>query len=360
MREEVLKDIHLNDELTSAVKLIDIGFGEFQNLDSGNDFYHLPFQLLSSGFERLMKCHICLGHIEKRNSYPNFKYLKNCGGRNGHDLLALKKTILQSYYKINNIPVLQEDYDFLNNDQDLDKLIYLLSEFGKFARYYNLDIVTAASQPSIDVKTLWEDYESSIISDKPELLKKLMDFEYQEEAIDSVQREIILKLERFIRAISRQFTIGKLGKKAMQFSPALYSFIMLNDNELGNKDYRKKTTRFKERPRKVHKRTFIDKINRKFNENYKNKVIKKEEFEGEWPFYNNIVTIECRDKYWCIITIGNTDYALNGAAKSRYKLEDVHEAGMAILGKSVGPFIEIAQNLGSAEKQDENPSAIIS
>jgi len=50
-------------------------------------------------------------------------------------------------------------------------------------------------------------------------------------------------------------------------------------------------------------------------------------------------------KYY-IVTIENKDYALNGAAKSRYKLEDVHEAGMAILGKSVGPFIDMALKLG--------------
>jgi hypothetical protein len=46
------------------------------------------------------------------------------------------------------------------------------------------------------------------------------------------------------------------------------------------------------------------------------------------------------------VTIDNYDYALNGAAKGRYKIEDVHEAGMAILGKSVGPFIDMALKLG--------------
>ena len=56
MNEQALKDIHLHDELFTAFKLIEIGLGEFQNLDLANDFYHLPFQLVSSGFERLMKC----------------------------------------------------------------------------------------------------------------------------------------------------------------------------------------------------------------------------------------------------------------------------------------------------------------
>ena len=115
---------------------------------------------------------------------------------------------------------------------------------------------------------------------------------------------------------------------------------------MGNRDYLKKTTRYEERKRRVHKRTILDELSRKFNISYKHKLINKNEFKGEWPFYHDSVIIECREKHWCIVTIENKDYALNGAAKSRYKLEDVHEAGMAILGKSVGPFIDMALKLG--------------
>jgi len=346
MNEQAVKDLHLYDELLTAFKLIVIGFGEFQNLDLANDFYNLPFQLLSSGFERLMKCHICFGYHEKNHSYPSSKYLKKCGGRNGHDLDKLKNNILRSYFSIHGVPVLKEDCDFLSNDNDLEKLIYLLSEFGKYARYYNLDVVTSAAKPSIDVKSIWEEYESSIVTSNPELLKKFEDFEFQKEMLDSIQREIIIKLEKFVRAISRQFTIGKLGDKAKQFSSVFYSFINLRDEELGNRDYRKKTTRYKERKRRVHERTILDELSRKFNKSYKHKLINKNEFKGEWPFYHESVIIECREKHWCVVTIENKDYALNGAAKSRYKLEDVHEAGMAILGKSVGPFIDMVLKLG--------------
>jgi len=349
MNEQALKDIHLHDELLTAFKLIEIGFGEFQNLDLANDFYHLPFQLVSSGFERLMKCHICFGYHEKNHSYPNSKYLKKCGGRNGHDLGELKNNILKSYFSIHSVPVLKDDYDFLSNDKYLEKLVYLLSEFGKYARYYNLDVVTSAAKPSIDVKSIWEDYESSIVTSSPELFKKFEDFEFQKEVLDSIQREIIRKLEQFVRAITRQFTIGKLGDKAKQFSSIFYPFIMLRDEELGSRDYRKKTTRYKESKRRVHKRTIKDELDRKFNDSYKHKLLNKEEFEGEWPFYHSSVIIECREKHWCIVTIKGKDYALNGAAKMRYKLEDVHEAGMAILGKSVGPFIDMALKLGDGQ-----------
>jgi len=67
MNNDVLKELYLDDELRTAVRLIELGFGEFQNLDLANDFYYLPFQLLSGGFERLIKCHICLCQWENKS-----------------------------------------------------------------------------------------------------------------------------------------------------------------------------------------------------------------------------------------------------------------------------------------------------
>ena len=86
MKEDNLKQLYLNDELTTSIKLIKLGFGELQNLSMGNDFYYLPLQLLSSGFERLMKCYICFGHFEKEGCYPATKLFKkeqykNCTGQ---------------------------------------------------------------------------------------------------------------------------------------------------------------------------------------------------------------------------------------------------------------------------------------
>ncbi len=46
---EVIKKLCLLKEFETSSKLIKLGLGEFQNLDSGNDFYYLPFQLLSKG-----------------------------------------------------------------------------------------------------------------------------------------------------------------------------------------------------------------------------------------------------------------------------------------------------------------------
>ena len=342
MNDEVIRKLALNEELNTSVRLIKLGFGEYQNLDMTNDFYYLPFQLISSGFERFMKCYICLGHYEKEGKFPEPKLFRN---KLGHDLKKLKRYITENYFQENS-KVLTEDLIFLTTDKDLETLIVLLSEFGKFARYFNLNVVTGEVDPGIDVEASWEEYENSYVLKNKELLTKLSDLKTQKEVLDYITRKIIIKLERFIRALSRQFTLGRLGALAQQYSSIVYDFLLIEDSELGNIDYRKNTTRYEQRDYKPHKRTIKDDYNRKRNKDYKSQLIKKESFDGEWPFYANEVIIECRHKFWCVVTIDNHDYALNGAAKGRYKLEDVHEAGMAILGKSVGPFIDMALKLG--------------
>jgi hypothetical protein len=345
MNNHVVEDIHLIEELTTTINLIEIGLGELQNISLTNNFYFLPFQLVSSGFERLMKCHICLGFYENNNRYPDFIYLKSCGGRSGHDLIELKDKILDSFFQTNNIPAIEEDLDFIRNDNNLNYLIDLLSEFGKYARYYNFDIVTNRSMPSRDVKSAWNIYINNFIQSNPDLSNKSIQFESQNEVIQTVYREIVVKFERFVRAISRQFTIGQLGAKARKYSPILDPFIMLSDEQLGNKDYRNRTTRHKTKIENVHQRTILDEAKRKFNDKYKHKLIKKSDYDGEWLFYYDEIIVECRENHWFIVTINGNDYALNGAAKARYKLEDVFEGGMAILGKSIQPFIDIAKEL---------------
>ena len=305
MNDEIIRKLSLNEELNTSVRLIKLGFGEYQNLDMANDFYYLPFQLISSGFERFMKCYICFGHHEKEGKFPEPKLFKN---KLGHDLIKLKKHITENYFQENS-RALTEDLIFLKTDKDLEKIFELLSEFGKFARYFNLNVVTGEVDLGIDVKASWEEYETSYVLKDKKLLEKLSNIETQKEVLDSITRKIIIKLERFTRALSRQFTLGRLGVLAQQYSSIVYDFLLLKDSELGNIDYRKNTTRYKQREYKPHKRTFKDDYNRKKNKDYKSQLITKESFDGEWPFYADEVTIECRHKYWCVVTINNYDYA---------------------------------------------------
>jgi hypothetical protein len=340
--EYISKHLAVLEEVETSSKLIRLGFGEIQNLNQSNDFYFLPFQLLSQGFERLMKSYICLGHLDKTGEYPIYSYIKSLG----HDLEKLLKEILSEYFVYKEHATLLNDKEFLENDTELKELLYILSEFGKLARYHNFDIITGNQQPSVNPKDLWTAFRNKIIFSNSTTMDKLGDWELHNEIYGDLSRYILVLFEKFVSALSRQFLFGGLGEKGKQFSNPFSDFGTLFSNDFGNTDYRNNTTKYQMNPRKIHKRNLMDIFDRKFNTNYVSKVIMKAEFDGEWPFYTDKVIIECRYKHWCVVTIDGHDYSLNGSAKGKYKLEDAHEAGMAILGIGTGDFINMALELG--------------
>src|SRR5690606_23902862 len=78
------------------------------------------------------------------------------------------------------------------------------------------------------------------------------------------------------------------------------------------------------------------------NGRWPTQVVAKEGFAGDWPFRVDRVIVELQDGLFAIVHIDGYAFALNGAAASRFNLPFPHDAGMAVLGKSVGPFINMA------------------
>lgn len=335
-----IKYFALLEEFETSDRLLKLGFGELQNINLSNDFYFLPFQLLSQGFERFMKAYICIGHFNKHGKLPDFKYLKNLG----HDLEKLLNEIMHNYFTDYERPQFYTDKDFIETNSDIKELLFILSEFGKLSRYHNFDLITGNTKIGINAKKLWEKFENRLLDDDD--YEKLMDIERCNEVFHKISNHIIILFEKFVSSLSRQFIFKCMGQKGLQLSAStFFDFGMLYEKDYGIKDYRKQTTKFKETPKKVHKRTVIDEIERKLNPQFKSKKIRKNDYEGDWPFYADEVIVECRQKHWCIVSIDGYDYALNGSAKGRYKLQNPHDAGMAILGKNTSDFITIAFEL---------------
>lgn len=336
---EIQKFAALNEEFDTANKLVRLGLGELQNINLDNDFYFLPFQLLSQGFERFMKAYICVAYVEKYKILPNSSYIKSLG----HDLERLLTEIMSNYY-IHYKPIqFESDWLLINGDANLKELLFILSEFGKFARYYNFDFITGNSKIGINPKEAWRKFENKIKPVDAQAMKKLMNQDVDHEVYQEITNYIIDIFERFIASLSRQIIWGTLGQLGKQLTiSSFFDYGTLYEKDFGKTDYRKNTTKYKETPKSIHKRTVLDELNRKFNPDFKSKKLRKCDYNGDWPFYVDEIIIECRQKHWCIVTIDGYDYALNGAAKGRYKLENPHDAGMAILGKSIGDFISMA------------------
>ena len=234
----VKKKICLLEEVYTSTRLIIIGLRELHNIGGGNDFYHLPFQLLSSGFERLMKCMICYKYLNDEGRFPSFPELK--GKSSGHDLLYLKNKIISfciSASKQSLSTALKSDYEYIATDEGLEQLITVLSEFGKSARYYNLDVVVGKKDPSPDVLQTWSSYEFDLIKDDESMMEELKRGNVKSKVRKKINREIVCKLERFARALARQFTLGDLGDDANTCVAYISKFLFLTDDDLGETNY---------------------------------------------------------------------------------------------------------------------------
>ena len=331
----IAKLLSMQDELDTSRELIKAGFGELQEIDMGNTFYHLPHQLLASGFERLMKCYILMVHAGRCGSYPATSFMK----RIGHDLVGLLQLICQDYFGGTNRPLMKAELDFLQTDRILSECMRILSLFGKKGRYYNFDVVTESQDPPLsDPKQEWGALESEVEDPLPYANGSELYTEYY----PRVNQILIAKMERLACAVALQFTIGDHkdpdGNMRM-LSSCVSEFRHLR--EFGTTDYRRSVRILRQEQDNWVRRSDSEILNSR----WPTRVVKRDECDEQWPFRVDQVIVECRSRMFCIANIEGYAFALNGAAKSRYQYPDVHDTGIAILGKSVGLFIDMARDL---------------
>jgi hypothetical protein len=225
----------LEEAINESVNLINCGLDYFSKINfTNNDLvYSLSFLNLSRGFELLMKCMICYKRYDNTKDNKLFKkhfptYDEIIGY--GHNLNRLRNEIMKNYQglfrgKTSNtkmISQLKEDRDFISKDKKLIRILKIISKYGTKGRYYELDYVTS-------------DNKKNKISPKFEMERLIMEFLEKDEQLrntftnsinnedllicDKVWQEIIEQyirpyLNKFMEALSRQFSYGILGNKA--------------------------------------------------------------------------------------------------------------------------------------------------
>lgn len=195
----------------------------------------------------------------------------------------------------------------------------------------------------VDPKAEWRELESRIESPVPYLADTERLYREYYPRINSL---LVGRLERFVRAIALQFTIGDHidpKKYIRQSAVAFSNFRNLRDEELGQNDYRRSVKVLQSKKASWIHRTDSEIL----NNSCQARVVGRNDFNGDWPFRADRVILECIDSIFLIVNIDGYAYSLNGAASSRYNLPSPHDAGIAILGKSIGPFIEMAREAQS-------------
>ena len=235
-QSERLKNLALIDEVRTAIFFIQEGLISLNRLDAANDFVHLPLLLLSNGFERLLKIIICLDYLEHTGEFPNSRKFQRWI-RNHVVADLLKKVIeIAKKWKYGESRIATEkDMAFLQNDDDLRKMVALLGNYGDKARYYNMNVIVGQANDTDDPEQVFDAYSTDFFMRQKDWQERITGETLGnriDENIRSVNRQITKLLQTFARALCRMFTLGKLGQPGKAQTGVIGSFLFLGDDDL--------------------------------------------------------------------------------------------------------------------------------
>lgn len=233
MPPSLQQEFAAGEELRTAVRLIKAGIKSLHEIGGANDFYTLPLLTLCTGFERLMKITLCFRIHATTGEFPDKDYVK----RFGHDLEKLLRRVRSTCIvpRCEATPIVREDLNFIESDDHLRRLIVVLSQFAKAARYYNLDVVTGDAPDTESPDREWERLETDILRALPGWDDSLRSSLSLDATYAKVNHQIAYRLEHFARALARLYTHGELGPLAQRWGNPLMGFAMKDDEELGTR-----------------------------------------------------------------------------------------------------------------------------
>ncbi len=240
MTATVEQHVALGEEIRTSVELIKAGLGRLQRMGAANDFYHLPMLLLASGFERLMKTIICLHALQETGEYPSPRDPTFRGGSKGHDLVRLLDKITMHCFNpayVESVPAALKDIEYLRGDPRLRRLVEMLSNFGQAARYHDLNVVLGRPSDIASPEREWKKLELDVLKEDSEWVGTLVDPTRWDELYETIATDLVARLEKFARALTRLFTIGSLGAVAKKHTGTIAPFLFLKDEELGKQTY---------------------------------------------------------------------------------------------------------------------------
>lgn len=228
--------ISLSLEIDRSIRYLRSGLAEIQKISAINDFYDPVFIYLSGGFERLFKSMLCLNFLELNDRLPNANEIWN--NKNGHDIEFLKSKVENICIPL-EIPMASMDYDIITNDDFINNVCQNLSMFARRARYFNLDTVLGVDQ-NFDSQVEWEKMEDTILIEiygEHNFFQLLADHSNLEKMYMVANKEIVIRLEKFFRALTRQFIFGNFSSNSIRYSYQIDDFAKITDEQHGNTDY---------------------------------------------------------------------------------------------------------------------------
>ena len=234
MGNKVLKQISLIQELELGIETVKSGLSIIQSIEFQRTPSFLIFLILSTGLERILKIIIGMRLLSDHKSFPTEKELKK---KYGHSLIKLRNEILNICYDEKKLSpqIIHEDFNFIKNDVILNELLKQLSEFATKDRYVYMNRISNENSTGKLLSNRWEEIENKIISNKEslELIQNNRDKEY----IEIISKSLVNCIERFLSALARTITFGKMNKDSNSAGTLLYEFLFIKESQMGTRKY---------------------------------------------------------------------------------------------------------------------------
>lgn len=210
---ELFRRLYLLQEIDVSISVIESGLAILQ--ESQGNRRHFAFMiLLSAGLERLMKIVISLQAFKISG-----RFLSNSDLRNfSHKLSDLRSRVIRECFTAHYFsnPIAQEDLDFLTSDKLLSEILDVLSDFALKDRYIYLNGIDEPEKVGQTPERRWE---------------RLKDSTRQG------NEDLVVCLEKFVRALARILTSAGLEDTAHVYSPRLHIFLETSTQYSGERKY---------------------------------------------------------------------------------------------------------------------------
>lgn len=228
-----LKRLHLIEELNNAAATIEVGLAVLQRSADYTQSIFVLCLLLSVGLERFMKVLLSLHVLSKTKQFPTDKDFK----RWGHDLVLLRNEVVDICFDETALarPAMVADRDFMRSDPLLKEILIALTDFAKTDRYMHLSALNEPAHHQEWLADRWDKIERRTTR------RGVPEQAVREGQVDGYLRQarndIIICLERFLRALARTVTLSGLDADARSLGTRVWPFLMRSDEQLGGTTY---------------------------------------------------------------------------------------------------------------------------
>ncbi|WP_426330057.1 hypothetical protein [Pedobacter sp. R-06] len=334
------KAIAVQEEIKASFQFVVIGMQNIKSLNSTVSNNHVVLQLLSSGFERLIKILILIKEKHKNGTFPRQqfgdRFFKDNGGGHGIDQML---TILLEYGNgidaMMKNTVVVEDLEYLEKDRDFLELIRILTKFSISQRYFYIDtLIMEKRNTKMNPFEAFGDFLYSLLNESENGSLS------EQEADAIVFTRAVSCIERGLRAISRFFIFGfeDLGKT---YYDDFSAFILLKDEDLGKMKYVQKLIVPNEGyvPMKAPSLAYFKILA------LSRKAVLKPGADWDWPFMISEVAVFSVQGGYYLVKIGEELFALSTSCSEHFKIPPYNKSKNFIQGKAGFFLMEEAKKL---------------